>query len=390
MKPATLSLVEARRIALAAAGLGAAPPRGRSREARLRSVFDDLSLVQLDAVNAVARSHDLVLFARLGEHPPSLVHDLSRRGVLFEQWYHEASLVPADVHPLLRFRMKEREAKGLWGTFRALATRPEKYLDDVLAEVRARGPLRVSDLSDPGKKTGPWWGWSQGKHALEYLFAMGRVAALRAPSFERLYEVTERVLPPAVLAMPTPPVDVAKRRLLERGARAMGIGTWSDVCDHPRLRPTHHHALRDALVEDGVLVPVRVEGIREAMYLHRDAKVPPPSSRAALLSPFDPVVWCRPRAERLFGFRYRIELYTPEEKRVFGYYVMPLLVGDRLVGRVDVRADRAAGKLRAPRAFVEDGVSPREVRGVLHDELAKLAAWLGLEAPKRVPVVKGA
>lgn len=288
-------------------------------------------------------------------------------------WAHEASLAPVELHPLLRWRMRRAEDSA-W----AREARP--FVDAVLREVEAAGPLRVADLPDPGARSGPWWGWSDGKRALEWLFAVGRVAVAQRRGFERVYDLAERVLPGDVLAAPTPPEEEARRALLRLAARALGVATDADLADYFRQQLTAVRPVLATLVESGDLVPVEVEGWGRRAYLDPGARRPRRVDGSAVLSPFDSLVWERSRAERLFGFRYRIELYTPAPKRIYGYYVLPFLLDGALVARVDVRADRARSVLTVPGAYAEPGVPADDIAPALAGELTLLATWLGLDA----------
>jgi uncharacterized protein YcaQ len=249
----------------------------------------------------------------------------------------------------------------------------------VLAEVRDRGPLAVSDLTEGARNQGSWWGWGEGKTALEWLFWAGEVTTASRRGFERIYDLPERVLPPEILAAPTPSEAEAQRVLVEIGARAHGIATEPDLRDYFRLAPEDGKARVAELVEAGRLRPVEVEGWKDPAYLHADAAIPRRLRAQALLSPFDPVVWRRPRAERLFDFHYRIGLYTPKDKRVHGYYVLPFLLGNRLVARIDLKSDRQGSRLQVLGAHVEAGVKPADLVAPLREELARMASWLGLD-----------
>jgi len=376
----TLDRAEARRIALAAQGFDRARPAAGADRRSVRTVFGRLGVVQIDSVNVLVRSHELPLFSRLGAHPRDSLVAASWRGEAFEYWGHEASFLPVDAHPLLRHRMAAAADGAAWKGLVALARRRPGFVADVLAEVGRRGPVGAGEIGMGGGRTGPWWGWSEAKRALEYLFWTGAVTARRSPTFERRYELTERVVPAAVLAAPTPDPDDARRALLRRAAGALGVGTVGDLADYFRIpRPVARPLVAD-LVEDGALTEVRVEGWREPAYLDPTARLPRAVDATALVSPFDSLVWERARTERLFGFRYRLELYTPAERRVHGYYVLPFLCGDSLVARVDLRADRRAGVLAVLGAYAEPDVDTAAVAVRLAAELAQLAAWLGLDA----------
>jgi uncharacterized protein YcaQ len=253
------------------------------------------------------------------------------------------------------------------------------YVQAVLDEVRDRGPLRSSELTDPGTKVGPWWGWNRGKQALEFLFWAGEVSATRLPNFERVYDVTERMVPPAIFAAPTPSEDDAKRELLRLSARSLGVATLADLCDYYRLNVPTSRAFVAEMVEAGELLPVDVEGWRDQAYVRPDTAQPRRIAASALLSPFDSLVWFRPRTERLFDFHYRIEIYTPAPKRVYGYYVLPYLLGEDIVARVDMKADRKNRALLVPGAFAELGHPVEAIAAPLAAELQQMAVWLGLE-----------
>ena len=349
----------------------------------LLQTADRLSLHQIDSVNVLVRAHYLPAFSRLGAYDRGLLDEAAwgakQRRRLFEYWAHEASLLPFDLHPLLRWRMAAAERGEVgWGSLRAFAGERRKEADAILARIRAEGPLAASDFDD-GKGRGGWWEWGEAKRALEWLFWAGLVTtATRKASFERVYDLPERVIPAKVLATPTPDPADAKRALVDRAARALGVATATDLRDYFRLDPASSSAAIAELVDDGLLMPALVEGWRAPAFVHRDARRPRKIVGQALLAPFDPLVWERNRAERLFGFRYRIEIYTPAEKRVHGYYVLPFLVDDRLVGRVDLKADRQRSRLLVRQVTWEDG-APEDARERLSDELQLLAGWLGLE-----------
>jgi uncharacterized protein len=379
----TLSLAAARRIALAATGFARKRPAVPARGDLARTV-DRLALHQIDSVNVLARAHYLPPFSRLGPYDRALLDRAAwgpkRERSLFEYWGHEASLLPMSLHPLLRWRMARAERGEIgWGHVRVFAGERRSEAEAVLERIRTEGPLAASDF---GAGRPGWWEWSDSKRALEWLFWAGLVTtATRRGNFERVYDLPERVLPRAILDLPTPDEAEAQRRLIERSARALGIATAGDLRDYFRLKPEPAAAAIAALTEEGVLQPVRVEGWRQPAWLHRDARCPRRIDAQALLAPFDPLVWERARTERLFGFRYRIEIYTPAEKRVHGYYVLPFLAGDRLVARVDLKADRARSALIVRQASFEHD-APTDAADRLVDELALLAEWLGLDAPE--------
>jgi uncharacterized protein YcaQ len=375
-----LSLAEARRIALAAQSFvpEAAAPKG---VAALAKIVRRLGAVQIDSVNVLVRSHYLPVYSRCGSYAPALLeraaYDSNR--ALFEYWGHEASLLPVDLYPLFRWRMERaRNGEGTWKRLRRYATSHKALVAAALEQIRERGALGASELADCGKSKGSWWGWSQGKEILEWLFWIGEVTTARRRNFERLYDLTERVLPEHVRTAPVPSPEQARRELMAVAARALGVATARDLRDYFRL-PAEDAQVRVAeLVEEGTLQPVMVEGWKQQAYMHVDAACPRRADVCALLSPFDSLIWERQRTERLFGFHFRLEIYTPVHKREHGYYVLPFLLGDRLVGRVDLKADRQSSRLEVRGGSVEAGVRVETVVEPLARELEQLAQWLGL------------
>jgi len=370
-----LSISQARRIALYAQGFGNKAPTGRVDRRHLRKVLDHIGLIQIDSVNVLVRRQELPLFARLGAHPRSLIPDATAAGELFEYWVHEACHVPVEQRPLHGWAMAGHPR---WKGMRRFAAERQELISSVLDRLRIDGPLVASDLALRDQPKGQWWDWDDGKLALEHLFRTGEVAAVRRSSdFARVYDLAERVIPAEILRLPTPNERDAKKELLVLAARYHGIGTAADLADYHRL--AHTRALLAELVEDGRLAQVTIDGWTQPAYMHPDAHLPRWVRARAVLSPFDPVVWFRDRAERLFGFRYRIEIYVPKTKRVFGYYVLPFLLGDELVARVDLKADRANERLLVKGAFAEPGVDREYVADELAAELDELARWLGLD-----------
>lgn len=373
-----LSAAEARAIALHAQALAA--PRGA--RPNLRALVEQLGAIQIDSVNVLVRSHYLPGFSRLGAYRPELLDKLLDQRRVFEYWGHEASLLPVALQPLFRWRMASAHR---WKAVRAFGQNRKQLLADVLAIVRDKGPLGAGELAlgKPRKSSG-WWAWSEAKVAVEHLFWTGHVTTAGRRGFERLYDLPERVLPAAVLAQPTPTAADAQRGLIERSARALGVATEKDLRDYYRLPLATSRVAIAELVESGALLPVAIDGWPRA-YLHKDARPGPiDPARAALLSPFDSLIWHRERTERLFGMAVRLEIYTPAHKRVHGYYVLPFLLGDALVARVDLKADRQARTLLVQASHAEPGM-PREAPAALARELAAAASWLGLE---RVEVVQ--
>ncbi|PBB93924.1 cytoplasmic protein [Mesorhizobium sp. WSM3864] len=381
-----ISLAAARRIALGAQGFTDARPAGTPDRRHLARVLSRTGLLQIDSVSAVVRAHYMPLYSRLGPYPLALLDNaaVTRKRTVFEYWAHEASFLPVETYPLMRWRMQRAEQGeemylGLakWGRER------KAMIEEIYGQVAQRGPIAASDI-EGHKGNGGWWGWSEAKHAFEWLFWAGRITTAYRRGFERYYDLPERVLPQAVLDLPVPSVEDAHRELLRISARAHGIATYGDLRDYFRLAPGDTKARIEELVEVGELLPVKVEGWDKPAYLHKDARFPRRIDARALLAPFDPVVFERTRTEKLFGFRYRIEIYTPAEKRQYGYYVLPFLLGDRIVARVDLRADRPAGVLRVHAAFAEAG-APAETAAQLFDELKQVQAWLGLETIEVTP-----
>ncbi len=337
-------------------------------------------MLQIDSVNVLVRAHYLPLFSRLGSYDPSALDALvaAKPKRLFEYWGHEASLLPVDLHPLFRWRMaRARRGKGIWRPLETFASAKRAEADALLERIRTEGPLAASDVAGSKASKGMWV-WSDAKHALEWLFWSGLVAAThRRGSFERVYDLPERVLPRGILETPTPRGADARRALLARSAQALGVATADDLRDYYRIPVADAPHAIEQLIEDGTIVPVRVQGWRQQAYLHKDARAGRSLEGAALLSPFDPLIWHRARTERLFGFRYRLEIYTPAHKREHGYYVLPFLSDGALVARVDLKADRKLGTLMVQRAHLEPG-APRHSVERLIDELRLVASWLGL------------
>jgi uncharacterized protein len=386
-----LSRTQARATALAAQGFARRRPTGRVDARHLRRVLGDVGLLQLDSVNVLSRAHYLPLFSRLGPYPREALDRLAfHRGgegrgraakrELFEYWAHEASLLPVELQPLLRWRMTRVDDLAWRSVARIGRERPE-LVEWVLDQVRDRGPIRVSELGVPRRANrGEMWSRSAEKIALEHLFFAGRVCAAGRLNFERLYDLPERVLPRAVLETPTPPEDEAQRQLILLATDRLGVATEADLGDYFRLPRADSKARVAELVEAEELLPARVEGWTKPAFV--PAGLRPrraPVEARALLSPFDSLVWARERTERLFDFHYRIEIYTPAAKRRHGYYVLPFLLGDHLVARVDLKSDRAAGALLVRGAFAEPATEPGPVAEALAAELRSMATWLGLE-----------
>lgn len=378
LSPVNLSIEQARRLALASQGFNDPRPTGRVDRRHLRRALDRMGLIQIDSVNVLVRSQELPLFARLGPHPRTLIDDATRDGELFEYWVHVASHAPVSLHPYMRWRMAERHQ---WQAVERLRARRPGFLDEVLARIRDDGPIVAGDLDQRVGPKGAWWDWDDGKIALEVLFHRGEVAGVRRPNdFARVYDLAERVIPPEVLAIPTPSEPDARKELLVLAARHHGVATLEDLTDYHRQKNAPCRPLLRELVEDGRLLDASVEGWSRPAYLHPDATRTRRVDARALLTPFDPVVWNRDRALRLFDFDYRIEIYVPKPKRRYGYYVLPFLLGERLVGRVDLKADRARSVLLVPGAYAEPGIDVDSAAEQLAIELRSMAAWLDLDA----------
>lgn len=375
---ASVSRAQARRIALVAQGFR--DPRHAVPTMRTFSrTLSRTAVLQIDSVNVFQRAHYMPLFSRMGRYDTTLLTRAAetRPRRIVEYWAHVAAFMPVDLWPHMRHRMSHYRERG-----HAWVGLPERQelVASLLAEIAERGPSTSRELDDGLPRTKEHWGWnwSETKRALEYLFTSGDLAiAGRTAQFERLYDLPERVVPHEHLHAPTPSVEDAAVELVRRAAVAHGIGTESCLRDYFRMPSSSTRVAIRALVDAGELLPVRIEGWERPAYLHKDAKVPRKVDARAILSPFDPVVWERARTEHLFGFRYRIEIYVPEPKRVHGYYVLPFLLGDRLVGRVDLKADRTAGVLVVKGAYAEADAPP-ETAQELAEELQEAAVWLGL------------
>jgi uncharacterized protein YcaQ len=374
----SLSAAEARRIALAAQGFGQAPSDAVATRT-LTAGFRRLGLLQIDSVNVFERSHYLPLFARLGAYDKATLDRLalSARGPWTEYWAHEAAFIARDDLPLFRWRMDALRERDAGPTRIDSVTRTAGVRRELRALLRAEGPMPASAVEhESNVRRGPWWGWSDVKLGLEQMFRWGDVVTAGRVGFERVYALPEQVLPAGTLET-APPRAAAVLRLVRHATRALGIATRADVADYFRLRSDDTADAVAELTAAGELQPVQVEGWGEKAWLHTDARVPRRLSADAVLSPFDPVVWFRRRAERMYGFHYRIEIYTPAPKRVFGYYVLPVLQDDRLVGRIDLKSDRQRGVLRVRTAWQE----PREHLDPdrLAETLRRTAAWQGLD-----------
>lgn len=375
-----LSAAEARRIALAAQGFADRAPTGAVDVRLIRRVLGRIGLLQVDSVNVLVRTQYLPLYARLGPYSAPLLDSMVyERRELFEYWGHEASLLPMACHPLLRWRMEAGKRGETWGGLVSVSRERPDLVERVYQLVVERGPISAGGTDEPAERGGPWWGWTDAKRAFEWLFRTGQLAIGERRNFERFYDLPERVIPAEILNVPTPSVEDAQRQLLRISAKAHGIGTANDLADYFRLKVTDTRARLAELVEAGELQTVTVEGWSGPAYLDPSIQMPRRVRARALLSPFDSLVWFRDRTERLFNFFLRLEIYTPAPKRVFGYYVLPFLLGEELVGRVDLKSDRKNRALLVHGAFAEAGQNAEAVAAELGPELQRLAGWLGLE-----------
>jgi uncharacterized protein len=378
MSPVPVSASAARRIALAAQGFRDPRPTGAVDRRHLRRVMGRLQLLQLDSVPVVMRTQYMPAFSRLGPYEPDLLDRVAYRDdEWFEAWCHEASLIAVGDEPLLRWS-KERARRGeTWKHLAEFAAKDAAYVDEVLEQVRERR-LAPGELTEPRRRDGEWWGdRSFGAVALDWLFRVGEVGIRRKPGFVKEFDMLDRVVSAEILSRPTPTEEEAHRELLMRAAASHGIAAVADLVDYHRLPKVPAKARVAELVEDGRLIEAAVEGWNRPALLHPDALTPRAIDACTLVSPFDPVVWFRQRASRLFGFEYKIEIYTPAAKRIHGYYVLPFLLGDELVGRVDLKTDRAAGVLRVRAAFSEPGTDAATVAGALRGALDDLARFVG-------------
>ena len=384
----SLSIADARRIALAAQGFDTARPKTKATQRHVDALISRLGVIQIDSVNVLVRSQELPLFARLGNHDRNAIPKATEAQKLFEYWGHEAAHLPVDLHPLFRWKMNAARTGKVthWG-LTSFYEENKAFVKRTLKHVTTNGPTTSRELSTRTEKKGTWWDWDEAKVALEYLFLTGQLMSRgRGSDFARIYDTPERVLPQRVFDAATPSERDARKQLLARSAIAQGVATASDLADYYRQKPAAVKPLIAELVEEGELRAVAVDGWTEKAFVHRDAKLPKQLHATALLSPFDSLVWCRPRNERLFNFHYRIEIYTPKEKRKFGYYVLPFMMDGEMVGRVDLKADRASGVLQAHSVHTEKGVKRSSINDVLNTELRAMASWLQLD---RVQIGRG-
>ena len=377
----SLSIADARRIALAAQGFDTARPKTKATQRHVDALIARLGVIQIDSVNVLVRSQELPLFARLGNHDRNAIPKATEAQKLFEYWGHEAAHLPVDLHPLFRWKMDAARTGKVthWG-LTSFYEENKAFVKRTLKHVATNGPTTSRELSTRTEKKGTWWDWDEAKVALEYLFLTGELMSRgRGSDFARIYDTPERVLPQRVIDAATPSEHVARKQLLVRSAIAQGVATASDLADYYRQKLATVKPLIAELVEEGELREVAVDGWTEKAFVHRNAKLPKQLHATALLSPFDSLVWCRPRNERLFNFHYRIEIYTPKEKRKFGYYVLPFMMNGEMVGRVDLKADRANSKLLVHSVHTEKGVKRSSINDALNAEIRAMATWLQLD-----------
>ena len=374
----SLSIADARALALAAQGFDTARPKTKATQRHVDALISRLGVIQIDSVNVLVRSQELPLFSRLGNHNRNAIPKATEQQKLFEYWGHEAAHLPVEIHPLFRWKMEAaRLGKAKHWGLTSFYDDNKAFVKRMLKHVEKNGPTTSRELSTRTEKKGTWWDWDEAKVALEYLFLTGQLMSRgRGTDFARIYDTPERVLPGDVLNAPTPSEHDARKQLLVRSAIAQGVATASDLADYYRQKPTTVKPLITELVEEGELRTVAVDGWTEKAFIHRAAKLPKQLHATALLSPFDSLVWCRPRNERLFDFHYRIEIYTPKEKRKFGYYVLPFMMNGEMVGRVDLKADRANSKLLVHSVHTEKGVKRSKINDALNNELRTMASWL--------------
>ncbi|MCX7078252.1 MAG: winged helix-turn-helix domain-containing protein [Pseudomonas sp.] len=379
----SFSLKQARRLVLAAQGFSGRQPPAAIKSIQLNRLIERLGILQIDSVNALVRSHYLPLFSRLGNYSSDLLDQAAwsqgRRRTLFEYWGHEASLLPLSMYPLMRWRMQRAtQGEGIYQQMARFGREQQETIRRVLALVEERGALGAGSVSTRQERAGPWWDWSAEKHALEWLFAAGEVTVSGRRGFERLYDLPERVIPAKILQQSLLSEAEAQRGLLVHAANALGVGTDKDLRDYFRLSPADSRARLAELVEAGELMVCEVQDWRQPAYCLPEPKVPRNVEASALLSPFDSLIWERNRTERLFDFRYRLEIYTPATKRVYGYYVLPFLHNERIAARVDLRAERAQGRLAVHAVHEEEPGLDEQGMQALAKNLRQMADWLGL------------
>ena len=380
----TLSIADARALALAAQGFDTPQPANKATQRHVNSLISRLGVIQIDSVNVLVRSQELPLFSRLGNHDRNAIPKATESQKIFEYWGHEAAHLPVEIHPLFRWKMEAaRLGKARHWGLTSFYDNNKVFVKRMLKHVETNGPTTARELSTRTEKRGAdkktWWDWDESKTALEYLFLTGQLMSRgRGTDFARIYDTPERVLPPNILNASAPTEHDARKQLLVRSAIAQGVATATDLADYYRQKPAAVKPLITELLEEGELREVAVDGWAEKAFVHRSAKLPKKLYATALLSPFDSLVWCRPRNERLFDFHYRIEIYTPKEKRKFGYYVLPFMLDGQMVGRVDLKSDRANSKLLVRSVHTEKGIKRSNISDALDNELRAMAAWLQL------------
>ena len=379
-----LSIADARALALAAQGFDTPRPASKATQRHVNSLISRLGVIQIDSVNVLVRSQELPLFSRLGNHDRNAIPKATESQKIFEYWGHEAAHLPVEIHPLFRWKMEAaRLGKARHWGLTSFYDDNKAFVKRMLKHVETNGPTTARAMSTRTEKRGAdkktWWDWDEAKVGLEYLFLTGQLMSRgRGTDFARIYDTPERVLPRQVLDAPTPTEHDARKQLLIRSAIAQGVATVGDLADYYRQKPAAVKPLIAELIEEGELRTVAVDGWAEKAFVHRSAKLPKQLHATALLSPFDSLVWCRPRNERLFDFHYRIEIYTPKEKRKFGYYVLPFMMNGQMVGRVDLKADRANSKLQVHSVHTEKGIKRATINDALNNELRAMANWLDL------------
>ena len=377
-----LSIADARALALAAQGFDTPRPASKATQRHVNSLISRLGVIQIDSVNVLVRSQELPLFSRLGNHDRNAIPKATESQKIFEYWGHEAAHLPVEIHPLFRWKMEAaRLGKARHWGLTSFYDDNKAFVKRMLKHVETNGPTTARAMSTRTEKRGAdkktWWDWDEAKVGLEYLFLTGQLMSRgRGTDFARIYDTPERVLPRQVLDAPTPTEHDARKQLLIRSAIAQGVATVGDLADYYRQKPAAVKPLIAELIEEGELRTVAVDGWAEKAFVHRSAKLPKQLHATALLSPFDSLVWCRPRNERLFDFHYRIEIYTPKEKRKFGYYVLPFMMNGQMVGRVDLKADRANSKLLVHSVHTEKGIKRATINDALNNELRAMANWL--------------
>ncbi len=381
MATTSLSISQARRLALAAQGFGVDRTNGVRNWLAARNAIERMGLLQMDSINTIIRSHYMPLYSRLGAYDRGKLDARAFQAKgreLFEYWAHEASLLPMQMYPILRWRMdRARRHEGIYKECARLAQERPDFIKGILKRLEDTGPLSSRAFNERGSGKG-MWDWHEGKTGLEYLFWTGQITTHSRVGFERMYDLTDRVIPAGVLNQPVPGTEESHRELLKFSAKALGVATESDLRDYFRLSAADVKPRIPELVENGDLIPVKVENWTQPAYVTPDLRLPRKMSASTVLTPFDPIVWERKRTQRLFDFEYRIEIYVPAHKRKFGYYVLPFLLDERLAARLDLKADREAGTLKVLGSYCEPDLDTSFVAERLAPELERFAQWLGL------------